>query len=389
MDDKPAPQDPPLQQTWEQIHEERLNDVKCWVVRSLAPKRWKSYSEILRWLLESGDAVNHEIEISAIDIAGSFWVHSGKRTVQRALAFFVQAGILQMWGRCDESGAPLPPGGRLLWDTVLRQLGREPEGTVPPTVSLDGRRRGQGTAAPTAASCRQPPQRSLPGVLRDPQRIKSCVYSHRIASPEVTSLVDDEGRVRTVGWPEVQALAAKAQTIVRRGLTRSVHLRPLDSHAVAWLSLAVFSPHWLELSCEAMREKLRGSRDPVDDPTRYLLGILRQNLAALERLPRFGDDKELRVFFSAICYAIEPWIRARLAEEAARQAKPEAAPASRPRATRPMTAEESQQWDEACATTEFGREYLRRRAKHGDAGAVPQTGPGCRPGRSATEPPSS
>ena len=104
---------------------------------------------MLRWLLENR-AAHEDIEVPPRQIAASIWVGCSERTVQRAIAFFRDAGILATWERYDDLGAPLPPGGRLLWDSVLQSLGREPEGTEPPAVSLDGRRHEQRILGPAA-----------------------------------------------------------------------------------------------------------------------------------------------------------------------------------------------------------------------------------------------
>ena len=129
--------------------------------------------------------------------------------------------------------------------------------------------------------------------FRDPDRIKRCVAAYTVTAPEITTLVDDDGKMRTVSWGAVHEAAIATQKTLARGLHYPCMIEPPRLHQVAWLSLAVFSPQWLEESAEAMNEGLRSGVKPTNG-TKYFLGCARNLLKRFENLPENGQGLAAR-----------------------------------------------------------------------------------------------
>ncbi len=385
----------------------RLDTINCWIGRMVAQKRRKRYRLILRWLLENGATQLRGIELLPDAIAEAIrdqekWGCSA-RTVQRAIAFFETAGILARWARCDGLGCPLPPGGRLLWGSVLQSLGREPDGTIRPAVSLDGHRDDQGSAVSAAvsfspvhrqeavtetdlppgggdskSSCHQgvvtgtrsaeflspPPRQSagggdrnshgalpeaqtqqpvehLHGCFREPARIVACVRAYTLVSEDLTAVVDDDGKARRISWREVHAAAAATERLVTQRISYPSRMEPPRMHQVAWVALAVFSADWLEESAEAANNILRTGFKPLNI-TNYFLGCARGMLRRCENIPEFASREKLHDFLEDLCSPIKRWVKQQLLA-AKEESAPEPAAPARPRTvgdTRPQEVRE-------------------------------------------------
>ena len=94
---------------------------------------------------------------------------------------------------------------------------------------------------------------------------------------------------------------------------------------------------------------------------------------AIERLPAFESVDQARSYLASLTAAIDPWVAERLASEAASQSQARAAsgrPSGRepgrvegiPARSDPLSNAEMEAYHGRLANTEFGREFLRRRA---------------------------
>jgi hypothetical protein len=154
------------------------------------------------------------------------------------------------------------------------------------------------------------------------------VRAFQALSEELTSLVDDDGKLRRVSWSEVHALAVEAETIVGRRIKYPSRLEPPRLHQVAWVALAVFSADWLEESAAAANDILRTGFRP-NNVTNYFLGCARSLLKRCENVPDFPTKEKLHDFLEDLCFPIKRWVKARLLAGRA-TAEVESSPAAPP-----------------------------------------------------------
>ena len=261
---------------------------------------------------------------------------------------------------------------------VTRRNSCQPQGLTRESVSPGGGDTAgpchPGAQAPVSPPPAAPPAAPPAGAgTRDAARILAAVRGWQAVCAEETALTDDAGQRRTVRWDQVRRAADEAAHVGRKGLDYAPLLAGRPLAALAWLSLAVFSPRWLTDSCSALNGKIRRDKREVRDPLRYLLAIARDNLVAIERLPAFESVDQARSYLASLTAAIDPWVAERLASEAASQSQARAAsgrPSGRepgrvegiPARSDPLSNAEMEAYHGRLANTEFGREFLRRRA---------------------------
>ena len=137
---------------------------------------------------------------------------------------------------------------------VTRRNSCQPQGLTRESVSPGGGDTAgpchPGAQAPVSPPPAAPPAAPPAGAgTRDAARILAAVRGWQAVCAEETALTDDAGQRRTVRWDQVRRAADEAAHVGRKGLDYAPLLAGRPLAALAWLSLAVFSPRWLTDSC--------------------------------------------------------------------------------------------------------------------------------------------